>query len=40
MDVTQTVSERLVRLPLWVGLAEKDVDAICDLVTEELSRID
>ncbi|MBV9213156.1 MAG: dTDP-4-amino-4,6-dideoxygalactose transaminase [Actinobacteria bacterium] len=29
MDVTDSASDRLVRLPLWIGLTDTDIDRIC-----------
>lgn len=34
MRVTDTVSEQLVRLPLWIGLKEKEIDHIVQSVAE------
>ncbi len=38
MDVTDASSERLVRLPLWVGL-EQHLDAVIEAVGSELTRL-
>ncbi|MHB8404765.1 MAG: hypothetical protein ACYDCJ_05000 [Gammaproteobacteria bacterium] len=34
MRVTDKISETLVRLPMWVGLEDRDVDVIADLIIE------
>lgn len=34
MQVTDKTSETLVRLPMWIGLEDRDVDVIADLVIE------
>jgi len=34
LPVTQSVSERLLRLPLYCGLADADVEFVCDLIDE------
>src|SRR5215210_7502990 len=34
LEVTDTVSERLVRLPLWIGMTAGDVDRVVDAVTQ------
>jgi dTDP-4-amino-4,6-dideoxygalactose transaminase len=36
LDVTNSISERLVRLPLWVGMTEDDVDAVANAVRTAL----
>jgi len=38
MDVTQDVSDRLIRLPMWVGLGQKDVSRVVSTVMEFLNR--
>jgi dTDP-4-amino-4,6-dideoxygalactose transaminase len=32
LDVTQRQSERLIRLPFWIGLEDKDIDYVCDVL--------
>ena len=34
MRVSDKTSETLVRLPMWVGLEDRDVDVIADLIIE------
>ncbi len=34
LPVTQSVSERLLRLPLYCGLSDSDVEFVCDLIDE------
>jgi dTDP-4-amino-4,6-dideoxygalactose transaminase len=36
MPITDRVSETLVRLPLWVGMSETEVDRVCDAVERAL----
>jgi dTDP-4-amino-4,6-dideoxygalactose transaminase len=36
LEVTDALSERLVRLPLWVGMTEADVDRVVDAVRRVL----
>lgn len=36
LEVTDSVSERLVRLPLWVGMTPKDVDRVAESVRRAL----
>jgi len=38
LPVTQSVSERLLRLPLYCGLSEADVGFVCDLLDEFLRK--
>ena len=38
LPVTEDLAERLVRLPLWVGLGSDEVDAIAGTVLDELGR--
>lgn len=38
MDVTDQISDRLVRLPLWVGMSDRDVDQVTDAVTRLLTK--
>jgi dTDP-4-amino-4,6-dideoxygalactose transaminase len=33
LPVTESVAERLVRIPLWPGIDEDQVGAICEAVT-------
>uniref|UniRef100_UPI00404719AA dTDP-4-amino-4,6-dideoxygalactose transaminase n=1 Tax=Polynucleobacter sp. TaxID=2029855 RepID=UPI00404719AA len=37
LEVTNMQSERLVRLPLWVGLAEQQQDRVVDVLTQVIS---
>jgi dTDP-4-amino-4,6-dideoxygalactose transaminase len=37
LDITDDVSERLVRLPLWVGMVESDVERVADAVRRSLA---
>ena len=32
LDITDNLSERIVRLPLWIGLEDADLDRICGLI--------
>lgn len=32
LEVTQRQSERLIRLPFWIGLEEKDIDYVCEVL--------
>jgi dTDP-4-amino-4,6-dideoxygalactose transaminase len=38
MDVTMSLSSRLIRLPLWIGLNPSDVDFVIASVTESLTQ--
>jgi dTDP-4-amino-4,6-dideoxygalactose transaminase len=37
MDVTDDLSRRLIRLPLWVGMGPADTDAVMEGLTESLA---
>ncbi|MGH7551539.1 MAG: dTDP-4-amino-4,6-dideoxygalactose transaminase [Longimicrobiales bacterium] len=36
LPVTESTADRLVRLPLWIGMTEVDVDRVCDTVRASL----
>ncbi|MFY9577886.1 MAG: DegT/DnrJ/EryC1/StrS family aminotransferase, partial [Gaiellaceae bacterium] len=38
LQVTDDVSERLVRLPLWVGMTANDVERVVEAVTSVLEK--
>jgi dTDP-4-amino-4,6-dideoxygalactose transaminase len=38
LSVTQEISERLVRLPLWSGMSESEIDRVADAVLASLAR--
>lgn len=39
MDITNSLSERLLRLPLWVGLTSKQQDRVVDVLSQSLGNI-
>jgi len=38
MDVTMSVSSRLIRLPLWIGLNPSDIEFVIAAATESLTQ--
>jgi dTDP-4-amino-4,6-dideoxygalactose transaminase len=38
LDVTDRASERLVRLPLWIGMGEREIERVVDAVSASLQR--
>jgi dTDP-4-amino-4,6-dideoxygalactose transaminase len=34
MEVTDLISENLIRLPLWLGLSDNDIEYICEQIRE------
>jgi dTDP-4-amino-4,6-dideoxygalactose transaminase len=38
MDNTVSLSERLLRLPLWVGMSDEQQERVVDVLRDELCR--